>query len=232
MNIALVSIAYKGYGKFLPQWCKFISEMTIQPKEVIVVLGQDHKADIKRAKQILPHLQVYEYKAKPSMGKLRNIAVSKTTTTWVQYLSVDDKIEPHAIEEYKKYNRRADYISIAWNTQGLGKPSRFHKARTPNDLYNHNMRGFIVGHSPFRRKFWEMSPYVENDYPNYPFVASMVENGARFQATERACTTYLRRPDSHARTVLPKRAEKAKAVAAKRDMMKRVKRVIEKERKD
>jgi hypothetical protein len=170
---------------------------------------------------------VYKYNKKPNMGKLRNIAISEATTAWIQYLSVDDKIEPYAIEEYKKHRKNADYISIAWKTQGLGEEVKLHKARVPQDLYDRGMRGFIVGHSPFRRKFWEMAPYVENDYPNYPFVASMVENGARFQATENPCTTYLRRPDSHARTVLPKRSEKRQAVAARNDMMNRIKAVID-----
>jgi hypothetical protein len=135
------------------------------------------------------------------MGKLRNIAVKHTETEWIQYLSVDDVILPDAIEEYEKVEAEADFISIRWESLALwapDEPVREHKARLPEEMaHEQKGRGFVVNHSPFRRSFWERSPYMEHDYPNAPFVAGLVELGARFKGTEKPCTRYMRRLDSH-----------------------------------
>lgn len=230
MNIGLVTIAYNGYGRFLPQWCKLIASMEKKPTKVTAVLGLNHGlSDTTEAacKKLVPGIKIiHAEKAKCVMGNLRNIAVKYTNTEWIQFLSVDDMILPHAIVEYEKYAQDADYICIRWLTRGLGKPETLHISPLPVDMAKRHGKGFIVAHSPFKRWLWEKSPYEAHDYPNQPFVAHCVVNGARFVQTKLPCTVYLRRPDSHARTVLrgknPVKGERQKAVYHKKRMEKMI----------
>lgn len=206
MDIGIVTIAYNGYGRFLPQWCKFISEMSKQPTAATAVLGKDHGLTPEQQSECLryvPYLKIVEApKARQLMGVLRNVAVKHTHTEWVQFLSVDDMILPFAIEEYEQFERDADYICIQWLTRGLGRREQLHISPLPEAMAARGGKGFVIAHSPFRRWLWKKAPYEKHDYPNQPFLASCVTNGARFIQTERPCTVYLRRPDSHARTVL------------------------------
>ncbi|MEQ9135752.1 MAG: glycosyltransferase family A protein [Thalassobaculum sp.] len=228
MNIGIVTIAYNGYGRFLPQWCRAIAELTRLPAAVTVALGKDHGATpemIAEARRHVPILQIVDAGDTPStMGAMRNVAVEHTAAEWIMYLSVDDAILPHAIEEFERYEHQADYICIRWLTRGLGKKEIEHVPKLPIEMATkYRGRGFIVGHSPFRRRFWEKAPYEPHDYPNAPFLASMVENAARFVRTERPCTVYQRRSDSHSRGILFKsRTEKRKAIHYKREMQRRI----------
>lgn len=216
MDIGIVTIAYNDYGKFVPQWCKSISELSIKPSKSTVVLGRDHrftKYHHAEALEYLPNLNIIEHKSIPNMGKLRNVAVINTETEWIQYLSVDDIILPWAIEEYKKFEEKADYIVIKWQsiaTWEVDPPVFEHLPRLPVEMaLNHRGKGFINNQSPYRRSFWHRRRYQEHDFPNAPFLADMVEQGARFVRTERPCTMYLRRLDSHCGKNLGRRNKKA-----------------------
>lgn len=230
MKIGLVTIAYTSYGRFLPQWCRFIAAMNKKPTVVTAVLGRNHGLtadDEARCLELLPQLKIVRAeKVRPTMGRLRNVALKHTKTEWVMYISVDDMVLPHAIEEFEKYEAVADYICIRWLTRGLGRQETEHISPLPVDMAKRRGKGFVVAHSPFRRFLWEKTPYEPHDYPNQPFLASCVENGARFVQSARPCTVYLRRSDSHARTVLrgknPKRGERQKAIRHKRDMEYRI----------
>ena len=229
MNIGIVTTAYNGYGRFLVRWCLYVSKLNGGPFATTVLLGKRHGCNPKqlaKCVELLPHLKILDMSdshLKPRMGMLRNWAIDETDTDWVVYISCDDKILPHAVEEYSKYQAESDYICARWLTVGLGQPRTEHVSPLPELMATHNGKGFVIGHSPFRRSFWEKTPYENHDYPNAPFLAAMVENGARFVQTERPCTVYLRRSDSHARTVLPKKAEKRQAVHHKLDMERRIK---------
>lgn len=206
MNIALCTIAYKGYGRFIDQWLDAIAKSNTLPDEIVIVLGRNHDY----TNQVLipekyPQLNIklVYTDVPPKMGRLRNIAVENTTTEWVMYLSVDDILMPEAIDEFARLEDQADYICISWNSFALWRgyitEPTFHKGKTPEYLYRMtNGKGFIVSHSPYRRSFWEKSPYMDHDYPNAPFLADMILNGARFVSTQVPCTTYLQRYDSHA----------------------------------
>lgn len=168
------------------------------------------------------------YILEPNMGKMRNLAVSHLDTEWAMFLSVDDGIFPYAIEELAKFAAEADYICIRWVSQGLRRRKKVpmeHRSPLPESMaLKHKGRGFVVGHSPFRLSyFYDVGGYVDDDYCNAPFLASMVEAGARFVQTERPVTIYQRRRDSHSRAILFKsRPEKIRAIKAKRNMEKRI----------
>lgn len=225
LNIALVTIAYNGYGQFVNQWLGFLNNSKLIPSQVIVVLGHEHgcpnPAELIDKFPRLP-IQIFETDEKPTMGRLRNVAVSKTNTEWVMYLSVDDMLLPGCLTEVSKVAHNADYISLSWITTGIGEPDRTHYAVTPKDCKKHRGKGFIIGHSPFRRKFWQKIPYENHDLPNAPFILGMLRQNARFEKISRPGTIYLRRPDSHSKTVLQglnqDKEVKRKAVFYKRQL--------------
>lgn len=240
MNIALVTTAYNGYGRFADQWLGFIAEMDPKPTRVVIALGPDHgltPTDLsnlyEKYSEILPDTCfVMVPNEKPLMGPMRNWAVRSAHTEWVMYMSIDDKIYPWAIKEFEKYENDADYISISWDSENMwqrNSNTTLHKAKTPQEMAElYHGKGFIIGHSPFRRSFWEKHPYADHDYPNAPFVADMVESGARFVKTEIPCTCYLRRLDSHAARLGRRRGtldpkEKSQANRWKNNMQRRIK---------
>lgn len=209
MKISLVTIAFNGYGRFVGQFLAFVSNMNPKPTEVVVVLGKNHGCkDIELLQCIYPGVKIVQYKKKPTFGKLRNIGVSKTTSEWTWFVSVDDKPQPDAIKTFKKAikDQDADYISAKWYTIGLGQPLKEHTSPTPDECYerlkNGKRMGFMIAHSPFKRWLWEKHPYKNSDLPNYDFILHCILNGGRFVKGDKPTTTYLRRSDSHARTKL------------------------------
>lgn len=205
MNIGIVTAVWNGYGQFVDQWLDAISKLETKPTAITIALGKDHGLySVTEMLEKYPDLPIKFHRtyAEPLMGPMRNAAVRETKTEWIMYLSVDDVILPGAIDEFKKYEKNADYICIKWQsvaTWRQGAKVLTHNPKTPQEMAElYNGKGFIVGHSPFRRSFWEKTPYKAHDYPNAPFVADLVEAGARFVKTEEPCTRYLRRLDSHA----------------------------------
>lgn len=205
MNISIVTTAYNGYGVFADQWLESISNSKTLPAKVIIALGKDH--GLENHNELLDKYSMLDLQfhfcenVKPLMGPMRNAAVNQTETEWVQYLSIDDILLPDAIDEYMKVEAEADYICIMWQSKAMWRRSKIltHIPKTPEEMATlYRGKGFIVGHSPFRRSFWEKYPYKPHDYPNAPFVADLVEAGARFVKTEQPCTMYLRRLESHA----------------------------------
>jgi hypothetical protein len=230
MDIAIVTGAFGGYGRWLVQWTGYVAALDPSPAEAVAVLGYRHGAtlaDIRLAREILPGLRIVKASRLRHMGSVRNAAVAAAGTEWVQWLSVDDGILPDAIAAYERPAQRADWLCTGWLTRGLGQRETRHRSPLPVEMARRRGRGFVIGHSPFRRALWEqVGGYPAHDYPNAPFLASMVEAGARFVRISRPITIYLRRPDSHSRTVLqgPRRSmeEKRKAIMYKCDMQRRV----------
>lgn len=224
MDISLVTIAFNGYGRFLGQFLAFASNLSPKPKEVVVVLGENHGChDIELMHSIYPGVKIVEYKKKPTFGKLRNIGISKTSSEWTWYVSVDDKPMPDAIKTFKralKDEPEADYICAQWYTIGLGEPKKIHYSPTPKEMAQRLSDGlgggFIIPHSPFKKWLWEKHRYKHTDLPNYDFMLHCVLNGAKFTKGDKPTTTYLRRENSHARTtlknVLMRKANKEKRI--------------------
>lgn len=237
MNIGIVTVAYNGYGKFITAWLKSVSELKVRPNQVTIVLGEGHKAP--PSQELLQMydlpLLIVETKEKPTIGRMRNIAVRNTLTDWIQYISVDDLILPDALNHYQEVQEGADVLCIQWLSEGLGQKQVLHSSPTPRQMYNtlrkRRSAGFLVAHSPFKRALWKARPFKEHNYPNYLFWADCLEQGAVFRRVNHPCTIYKRRPDSHARTVLIQPLEKKKARRTKRNWHNRIRRYYGKPRR-
>lgn len=206
MNIALVTVAYNGYGRFADQWLSYINKSTRKPSHVLIALGPDHGCTnheelLEKYKELNLQFHFVD-NTQPMMGPMRNAAVSETEAEWIMYLSIDDMLLPEGIEELEKHEADADYICISWESHATWKPYAPivpHQGKTPMRLAQEfEGRGFIVNHSPYRRWLWEKEPYMNHDYPNAPFLAGCIKSGARFVHTDVPVTRYLQRLDSHA----------------------------------
>lgn len=225
MKISLVSIAFNGYGRFVGQFLAFASSMSQKPDEVVIVLGKNHGCqDPELLKCIYPGVKIIEYNGTPTFGKLRNLAIKHTTAEWTWFVSIDDKPEKDAIKTFNSVLKKqdADYICAQWYTIGLGLKQQLHRSPLPEEMARYKKAGkgmgFVIPHSPFKRALWEKSPYKNSELPNYDFLLNCVKNGARFVKGDVPTTTYLRRPDSHARVRLKsikKAANKEKAIMEK-----------------
>lgn len=203
MNIALVTIAFNGYAQWLPQWCRYVAALNPAPTQVAIAIGQNAGWETvsDECQRILPDMTV-TITDHNNMADLRNTAIRSTNTEWVMYLSADDGIVPNAITILKPHTD-ADYICVSWLTRDTWNPDEpdlYHQARTPEMLAKTRGKGFIVGHSPYRRTWFNnVGGYDGGDLPNQQFVARLILNGAKFTAIDEPVTIYLRRLNSHAR---------------------------------
>jgi len=207
VNISISTIAFKGYGKFLPQWLRAVSAMTPQPSEIVVTLGYKHNTpNLAQLKEDYPKVKFYELQERPSFGKLRNFGISHTVSEWVFFVSVDDTPEPDAIETFERAlsGRNGDYICAQYYREGFcpGKYSSPLPVEMAENLKKGDYAGFIIPHSPFKRWLWEKHPYKETDLPNYDFVKNCFLSRARFIKADKPSTIYKTRPKSHSRTIL------------------------------
>lgn len=210
MKISISTIAFNDYGQFLPQWLDAVRIVSPEPDEIVVVLGRNHNTpNLDHLKAKYPKAQFYEYEHKPTFGKLRNIGISKTSSEWVFFVSVDDIPVHDAIRTFKRAIKKepdADYICAEWIR--LGKYSKRFKSPYPQEMAermrNGERAGFIIPHSPFKRWLWEKHPYAETDLPNYDFVMHCMLNGANFIKGDKPTTIYKMRKESHSQSILKK----------------------------
>lgn len=225
MQIALISVAWNGYARFIPEWIEYISKSTVQPNEVVIVLGQNHGfEDEEYCRKLIPNLKIiYDTLPNPNVGRLTNLAIENTTSEWVMCMDVDDLLMPTAIETFEKFEKDADYLCIAWKWYNKGKMI-YRQSPTPKSINNmppnRRSKVRINNNSPFRRKFWEIQAFDEVNYINLPFLAFMVEQGARFVKVPRICITYRQWHGSLYNSEAWKK-QKPEAVKACLDMYKR-----------
>lgn len=204
MEIGIFTIAYRGYGKFAPRWCRSIAESTVMPTlATLALFGDDHGLSDEMASEcakILPCLNIVYCGEHISIGADRNKAVEETPAEWVMLLSVDDVILPIAIEEFEKYDKPdIDVIACSYVEKKLNgdeelwlAPTAFSRA----EMFNWR-EYWLPPYSPFRRSFWEKHPYHNGEYPNIIMTLDFARAGARFARTDVPCACHIRRDNSH-----------------------------------
>ena len=216
MNIGIVTSFYNGYDRFLPQWLNSIYRLKTMPSQLtIVASGQEYDVEnIHKALKILkkiniPYKIIY-LKKHMGMGFARNKAVENTNTEWIQYLDVDDIILPDAINIYNKYKDETDIICGGLDIKGDKKNK---KALYPYASRERQLQGkhCTSSHGVYKRKFWELSPYVNNDWCEQILWLGFAQHGAEFMGTKELCTVYLTRKDGHNLNMTKKDWELVKA---------------------
>lgn len=203
MNIAVATSCY-NYGKYIPEWTDAILASKIKPNQVCFHdngstddtwrLWLAAKARIESA-----GIRVADSRSadKADYGTARNCAVSLTDTEWVMHLDVDDKIMPHALNDWRQLCKSADVISMGYETFP-SKPSRTNLYNTFTGRQNLWSPKLASAVSPFRRWLWEKSPYRTDLAGSWDTALwiGFCHLGARFVAMSRAGYWYRQHGDS------------------------------------
>jgi glycosyltransferase involved in cell wall biosynthesis len=195
-DIAVVTSVWGTYAAWLPAWAESIIAQTLPPSEVVIAdMGAydqgslDYAVDLLESRGIVVCIVRGPYRG---MGAARNAAVRAAHTEWVMHLDADDTLMPHALSDCALLAENADVICLG----GLHrrKVITFPLASTERVL---NGRHCSFSCSPFRRTFWEVSPYQEdNDWVDSVFWVGLAHYGARFVPTLRAGFRYRDHEDS------------------------------------
>ncbi len=202
-----------GYGQYLPAWARSIMGQTVRPGAVIILThGNDFSAGNLAAKMLtsigLPNVQHEHSNDLFDFGEARNRAVSLTRTEWVMHLDADDTLLPYAVADFMALAPEADVISAGYVLTGAYRGStrdRCYTSATGTQALN--LQALASGVSPFRRSFWERSPYRTDMMGAWDTALwiGFARLGARFRATPRAVFHYNQHADSlfnQRRTVL------------------------------
>lgn len=136
--ISLVTTVWGRYEQYVDQWNEAVEALTVKPAEVIIHRPKDKV---------------------PGMGKARNDAIAKTTQPWVLHMDIDDVILPDALAQSVPLFDIADVI--VWNFWQVNASGRRFVKYIPISLASYRGAAVAPSNSPFRRTFWERSPYLE-----------------------------------------------------------------------
>ncbi len=198
MDLGIITVVHSGYSVYLDRWVDSISKMNPQPSMVTIAAGHGSGVSKKQLllhKKRLPQLRVVGC-GSTVLGTLRNAAVEATDTEWLMVLDVDDIIYPQAIPIFESVAERSDAILISWNEIKDGntrKRTQTHPARAAK---TNEGRFFFHNATPFKRTFWENTPFDDNNYPGLKFVVDLVEAEAAFNTTNEASCAHIRHNDS------------------------------------
>lgn len=200
MNITVYTTAYNGYGVYLPNWILNALNQSIKPTEIIIVLGSNHKADIKLIRKMLKLIKYKIIISKNSnMGYLRNLAKAEITTKWELYFSVDDILYWNAIEEIKSKQKYNDVVALRFIDRSI---TGLKKERSGCILEKDDIKSWrkfqVPAYIAVRHLLkGQLVMYKEIDIPNYPYVFDLARRDARMCDTDNVCAMYVRRPNSH-----------------------------------
>ncbi len=226
MNIGIITIVYDGYGKFIPRWLDSIFSQDMKPKEVVIVLSRNHELQgtkysfIRKGKRLGIKVKFVENKIRNSIGRLRNKGIEKLDTEWVLYFSADDILLPNAVEEIDAARaaiknrdiiiKEVDVIALKYLQEVYGERMEREtpipeKSKMRDWTKNYRNSGYIA----FKKSVWEENKYDNNDYPNFPFLFSLVSKDKSFNKTKNPCAVYIKRADSHSGRRTKKQNERA-----------------------
>lgn len=196
-----------GYHKYLDAWAHSIANLLEYPGGVgIYTHGTDDDLHAgRKAAEFLRGVGIPAvHKHNGSLldfGTARNRAVELSSTEWVMHLDCDDQIMPHAMEDVRVLAPGADVISFGYERSGETKHRPANRVRLYRDgdglgILEHAAP--CSGVSPFRRSFWERSPYRTDMVGAWDTALwiGFARLGARFRATSRPCFWYVHHTDS------------------------------------
>lgn len=189
MKITAFTIAFNGYGAFIPRWLKSVQSQTCPAHEIIIVLGHNHGL------QEIPNgVKVLYYDHPATMGFLRNLAVDTATGDYLFYFSADDILLGNALQEISKVN--ADFIALRYYHEGELRVTPM----IMTDLLPYWKRYYIgaCGYVAFKKGL----RYEDTDYPNYPLLFQAYTKKYLSGRTEEPGAVYIQRQNGHGQSVI------------------------------
>lgn len=198
--MTVFTIVYNGYGKFLPHWLYCIKKQSLQPKEIIVVLGKNHGVTERP-----DNVRFIECDS-DVMGTLRNVAIKNKRFKKCLYFSADDELLPNAIMAIEKkfsqgyqvvglkYN---DLITIGNKTTANGKTTAIYAGSVRNSYLPEDTRQWRKSNIPGWVAVNGTYEYEEIEIPNYPYLFKLKSLELPMAQTDEIVANYKRRKGSH-----------------------------------
>lgn len=196
-----------GYGQYLSDWANSICEQTMLPGRVVIFThGVPAEAILGRtiAARLMSRgirAEAFHENERLDFGTARNRAVAYTNSDWVMHFDCDDTLYPYAVEEFYRLAPDADVIPAGYTLAGnVSKDvARRHRVYHDSDgLGALTLHSIASGVSPFRRSFWEQTPYPTDMFGAWDTALwiGFARLGARFRATKRGVFQYRQHHDS------------------------------------
>jgi hypothetical protein len=205
-SLTIVSSCH-GYGKYLADWAESITRLTVKPGAVrLFTHGSDEDAKagaaaiMRLSAEGLDALHVHQPE-RLDFGTARNRAVAMSSSEWVMHLDCDDQIMPHALAVFQRIAPKADVIGAGYERSGdlrAGPHNRKRIYEPADGLEALNSAAPCSGVSPFRRSFWERSPYrtdMRGAWDTALWIG-FAKLGARFRPTDMPVFWYRQHSDS------------------------------------
>lgn len=207
MDLAIVTCC-RDYGRYLADWADSLVRLTRKPALVVIVDAGSRDDTPKHVEAARQRLEASGFKVKTERIESRNIGTARNAAValaegheWIQHLDCDDTAMPHMVEEFEKYADRADVIPAGYERNGDLKAGPANRRR----LYSSSQGEKTLrssapasGVSPFRRSFWERSPYREDMIGGWDTALwlGFAHLNARFVPTKRPVFWYRQHRDS------------------------------------
>lgn len=206
-DLTIVSSCAGAYSRYLGEWADSIIALSRRPAAVALFTHGDEenqRAGLAAIAKIdaagIPAR--FEWEAtRLDFGTARNRAVAMASTDWVMHLDCDDQIMPHALDDFAAIAPNADVIAAGYERSGDLAAGPSNRTRTYSDttgLKALDAAAPCSGVSPFRRSFWERSPYRVDMLGAWDTALwiGFARLGARFRATRRPVFWYRQHADS------------------------------------
>lgn len=196
-----------GYGQYLEDWATSILALKQRPGAVRIfthgspedqLFGDRAFARLAAAGLDARHDHSPE---RLDFGTARNRAVAMSSSEWVMHLDADDQLMPHALGDFAKLAPVADVIGAGYERSGDLRAGPVNKRRiyaASTGLEALEAVAPCSGVSPFRRSFWDRSPYrtdMRGAWDTALWIG-FAKLGARFRPTERPVFWYRQHADS------------------------------------
>lgn len=205
-NLTIVSSCC-GYGRYLSEWAESIVRLNRKPAAVCLFThGNEHDRLLGQgAIRILNDAGIpwrFDHSDdRLDFGTARNRAVAMAETEWVMHLDADDMVMPHCLDDVASIAPGADVVGLGYERSGdlASGPSNRTRVYSDGDglkILDHAAP--CSGVSPFRRSFWERSPYrtdMKGAWDTALWIG-FARLGARFRATKRPGFWYRQHADS------------------------------------
>lgn len=181
MKITVFTIAYNGYGLFIPRWLQGVQSQIYPAHEIIVVLGYKHGL------RGIPHdVKIIYHEQPATMGFYRNLALDHATGDYVFYFSADDILLGNALKEISNVN--AELIALRYYRGAKVDVTPEVVAEKLID-WKTEYTG-AAGYVAFKHGL--DLRYEDTDWPNYPFLFQAFINGYTFGRTKEPGAYYNR----------------------------------------
>lgn len=208
MNLAVVTSCH-NYGQYLREWAESILSLTTRPAVVAIVDNGSTDAtphQAAEAQRILLEGGLSDVRVqripRTDFGSARNAAVELGAgPEWVMHMDADDVFLPHCLDDVAALAPQADVVALGYQRFGdlhTGPRNRTRVYTSSQGAATLKSQAPASGVSPFRRSFWERSPYRTDMTGGWDTALwiGFAHLDARFVATRRPCFLYRQHADS------------------------------------